>query len=264
MLILHLSSISHFARYTAPSPLVVHWMDILNKTFTSHRMKVVVQPPAPPILSQRLRDYLVGDTVRGVQVSADDGLVGDAGALISVDWKVTDDPDNTHCIELAYEKSTYLAYLILPRSLLLIHATAPIRNAVIGFLSQTLDARASPLIPDSAALVYIFETWLGDGGGSARKDVVITLGFGGKAAGGGLRSVDIATPAGDVAALVDSGGHERFSDKLASYVDKHLALDMNHSDVRILRITCGGFALGEGKVRVLEENAVNTILDRIK
>lgn len=240
-------------------------MDLLNKTFTTHRMRVVVQPPPSDVLSQRLRDYLVGDTVRGVQVSNDDNLVGDAGALMSVNWHVEEDGDAAHCIELAYEKSTYFTYLILSRGLLLIHATAPIRNAVIGFLSQTLDTRASALITDSATTIKIFETWLEDGGAASGKDVVVALGFGGKVAGGGLRSVDIAIPAGDMAIFTERGsnGHGKFSDKLAAYVDKHLALDMKHPDVRVVRIACGGFTLGEGKVKISDEFAVSEILNGI-
>lgn len=255
-------------------------MDLVNKSFTTHRIKVVAQHTLPPpaILSQRLRDYLVGDTVRGVEIAADSStlLGSEAGVLTAVDWQVGIDsssdsgsnPDSqtdhtTHRIELAYEKSTYLAYIILSRNLLLLHAPAPIRNAVIRFLSQTFDTRISPLIPDSGTLIAIFETWLEDATSSAR-DVVVSLGFGEKAAGGGLRSLDIAIPPEDVGGFVGSGGRGgKFSDGLSKYVDKHIALNINDPEVRISRIACGGFVLGEGKVKVLEEGAAAVVLEGI-
>ncbi|KAK6082420.1 hypothetical protein SCUP234_04259 [Seiridium cupressi] len=239
-------------------------MDLLNKTFTVHCMSVVVEPQPPSILSQRLRDFLVGDTVRGVEIPGDD-TPGDAGTLASVDWQVEhDDPGTTHRVELVYERSTFIAYLLLSRGMLLTYAPAPIRNAIIQFLSRTFDTRISVLIPNSATLIRIFENWLEDGVRTTKKDVVITLGFSDKAVSGGLRSLDVTIPADDLAGFVGTDDGGRFSDKLAAYMHRHLALNIQHPEVRVGKISCGGFMLGEGKLKVLDEATAAVVLGGIK
>ncbi|ETS73660.1 hypothetical protein PFICI_14606 [Pestalotiopsis fici W106-1] len=267
-------------------------MDILKRTFTAYRISIVVEPPAPEVLSQRLRDHLAGDTVRGIEIRGAETIGGsDAGALMAVDWRVLSDPDRrqedhsdaddnnhqyyyddqgpTHRVELVYERNTFLAYLFIARGLLLINAPVPVRGALVRFLMQTLDTRATVLVPDSGALMRILETWLGDEDGSGaagftQKDVAITLRFADKASAGGLRTLDIAIPAQDLAAFTGTSDGDKFSDRLASYVDKHLALNMRHSDVRIAKISCGGFVLGEGKVKLMDEAKVAAVLDGIK
>ncbi|KAI1860920.1 uncharacterized protein JN550_011235 [Neoarthrinium moseri] len=72
-------------------------MALLNTTFTAHRLSplhVGSEPLTPQrlaTLSKRLRDVLVGDVVRGVQVgldtaSSDAAALGQTGALESVEW----------------------------------------------------------------------------------------------------------------------------------------------------------------------------------
>jgi hypothetical protein len=41
-----------------------------------------------------------------------------------------------------------------------------------------------------------------------------------------------------------------FTDALAHYLDHHLALDMFHPTVRVLRIACGGFVASEGRIKI--------------
>lgn len=41
-----------------------------------------------------------------------------------------------------------------------------------------------------------------------------------------------------------------FTEALAQYIRKHLALDMFHPAVRVTKIACGGFALSEGRVKI--------------
>lgn len=267
-------------------------MDILKRTFTAYRISVVVEPPAPDVLSQRLRDHLAGDTVRGVEIRGAETIGGsDVGALMNVDWQILSEADRqqddhddehiqryyyddqglTHRIELVYERNTFLAYLLIARGLLLVSAPAPVRAALVRFLMQTLDTRATVLVPDSVALMRVLEKWLGgDEGsgsgaaGSTQKDVAITLRFADKASAGGLRTLDIAIPAEELTAFSGSSDGDRFPNRLASYVDKHLALNMRHSDVRIAKVSCGGFVLGEGKVKLMDEAKTAVVLDGIK
>lgn len=259
-------------------------MDILKRTFTAYRISVVVEPPPADVLSQRLRDHLAGDTVRGVEIRGAETVSGtDAGALTAVDWQIVpaeeDESDlhhggagPTHRVEIIYERGACLAYLFVSRKLLLFSGPAPVRGAFVRFLTQALDTRASVLVPDSDALVGVFEAWLGGQEddesmtalSAAQKDVVITLRFGEEAGGGALRTLDITIPAEDLPAFAGTAGGARFSDRLASYLDKHLALNIKHADVRVAKISCGGFVLGEGKVKLLDEAKIAEILDDIK
>lgn len=261
-------------------------MDILKRTFTAYRISVVVEPPPVDVLSQRLRDHLAGDTVRGVEISGAETVRGaDAGALTAVDWQIVSADDDsesdlhhggagpTHRVEIIYERGACLAYLFVSRKLLLFSGPAPVRSAFVRFLTQALDTRASVLVPDSDTLVGVFEAWLGGqedddsvaaASSAAQKDVVIILRFGDEASGGALRTLDITIPAEDLSAFAGTTGGARFSDRLASYLDKHLALNIKHADVRIAKISCGGFVLGEGKVKLSDEARVAEILDGIK
>ncbi|KXJ89157.1 kinetochore complex Sim4 subunit Fta1-domain-containing protein [Microdochium bolleyi] len=87
-------------------------MPFFNVTYTTHRaspLHIGSEPLSPArlqTLSRRLRDTLVGDVVRGVQVGlasgGDDGSLGRTGVLESVEWRwvrwndllgITDDDD---------------------------------------------------------------------------------------------------------------------------------------------------------------------------
>ncbi|KAI1332362.1 kinetochore complex Sim4 subunit Fta1-domain-containing protein [Xylariaceae sp. FL0255] len=46
-----------------------------------------------------------------------------------------------------------------------------------------------------------------------------------------------------------------FTEALARYLQQHLALDMFHPGVRVLRVTCDAFALSEGRVKVFAPSA---------
>lgn len=71
------------------------------------------------------------------------------------------------------------AFLHLP--LLLLRMPAPLKAAIIGFLSRTFDCRVSPLGLGTRSLVRALETWTGELGPETNvnpaKDVVLTLGF---------------------------------------------------------------------------------------
>lgn len=48
----------------------------------------------------------------------------------------------------------------------------------------------------------------------------------------------------------DSIASQPFTEALAQYVRQHLALDMFHPAVRVVKIACGGFVLSEGRVKI--------------
>lgn len=255
----------------------------LNTTFSTHRLSPLYIGSQPltqdriQALSHRLRDFLVGDVVRGVEVGldrpADDGAMSRAGALesVSISWIMPDglvgshpgqrrqqdgpEPDpsparggsgdhqlgdttglNTGTglwlppgrtkgiqISLQYEHAECAA-LLLPSAedganpvqdmpaaveqapsapdplldfapgrpvendpaflhlpLLLMRMPAPLKAAIIVFLSRTFDCRVSPLSLGTRSLVRALEKWTGELGGGTHadsaKDVVLTLGF---------------------------------------------------------------------------------------
>lgn len=53
-----------------------------------------------------------------------------------------------------------------------------------------------------------------------------------------------------------------FTDALATYLDHHLALDIFHPGVRVLRVVCDAFALSEGRVKIFHPPPTATITAR--
>ncbi|KAL1855324.1 hypothetical protein Daus18300_011141 [Diaporthe australafricana] len=258
---------------------------LLNTTFSTHRLSPLHIGSHPltqdrlHTLSRRLRDFLVGDVVRGVAVgldrSADDGTMVRAGVLeaVAIAWVTLDSLvgpcaaqqlqlDGWECdptpasgdsenlgddqagdvsglststsvgassgkrralqILLQYEHAECAA-LLLPSTtgptisedaaaaidraasashglfnfanrrsyesdtdflhlpLLLLRMPAPLKAAIIGFLSRTFDCRISALSLGTRNLVQALETWTGELGLQTdlrlAKDVVLTLGF---------------------------------------------------------------------------------------
>ncbi|KAL8411563.1 hypothetical protein RB596_000996 [Gaeumannomyces avenae] len=124
-----------------------------------------------------------------------------------------------------------------------------------------------------------------------RKDVVLTLAFHlpSPATGGGggpdaekqeqqqqgspgLRSLDLTLPATDLARFVASGKDVLSEDKeksgqgalttpgpftaaLARYLGHHLALDVHHGAVQVVRVSCGAFVLSEGRLKLFRPAA---------
>ncbi|KAL8297752.1 hypothetical protein RB597_007231 [Gaeumannomyces tritici] len=124
-----------------------------------------------------------------------------------------------------------------------------------------------------------------------RKDVILTLAFHlpSPATGGGgpdaekqeqqqgapgLRSLDLTLPATDVARFVASGKdvleeeeeeEEKsgqgaptpgpFTAALARYLGHHLALDVHHGAVQVVRVSCGAFVLSEGRLKLFRPAA---------
>lgn len=186
-----------------------------NTTFSLHRISPLyigaesLTPARLRTLSGRLRDTLVGDVVRGVEVGLDggDSTMGSAGALktVLIEWVSVDGFTGSGSgsgsgrkglsLALQYENATSTA-LLLPSaeshdqdgddkfvqlSLLLLRMPAPLKAIVINFLCSTFDCRVSSLRLSSRDLIQSWEGWIQDVGVSSSrplaKDAVITLGF---------------------------------------------------------------------------------------
>jgi hypothetical protein len=157
--------------------------------------------------------------------------------------------------------------------LMLTKMTPPLREAFITYLTEAFDTRISPLYLSSGFLIdamekYISEVSVGEDDETmelldrskslrrAMKDVIVTVGF--DLPGGQLKSIDINITKEDLPQMVVRGerlgkeeaGKSPFFDALAKYAKKHLALDLNHESVKILRLACAAFVIGAGEGRI--------------
>lgn len=277
-----------------------------NTTFTLYRTSPfyvgtdTLTPERLQTLSQRLRNVLVGDVVRGVVVGlqGDDAALGAAGALEAVDmqWLSAEELLGRNIdvlsIALHYENSTASA-LLLPDGnveteqgpfihlpLLLLRTPVSLRGVITDFLRTTFDCRVTAMALQTQDIVGAWEHWVKDtrtlSKGPYARNAVISLGFDmSKATKSkpydteahgvadlelGLKSIDLDVPATDVRRFLQAGmrmdGDKQesrpFMAALVKYAQKHLALDLSHPSVRILRIACGGFVLSEHRLKFSE------------
>ncbi|KAH8846436.1 hypothetical protein MCOR07_009312 [Pyricularia oryzae] len=240
-------------------------------------------------LSHGLRDALVGDVVRGVQVrlpaedASDDQRYGSL-VLVTMMWVEVFDGNNGLLLTLQYEAAECHA-LLLPGEegvdplsmasaqlpLLLIRMPPALRLAVIEFLESEFDCRISRLALRGSNLVEAWENWADQIGlqssspsAMLSKDLVLTLGFRLPAATEksviGLKSIDVIVPASDLRQFVGEGrkqvqrtNQERpFTAALKSYLQAHIALDMDHPAVLLTKVACGGFVISEGRLKLFE------------
>ncbi|PSS16529.1 hypothetical protein M430DRAFT_245404 [Amorphotheca resinae ATCC 22711] len=215
-----------------------------------------------------------------------DGDVGDETQM-----EVVGQGRGIHVV-VSYEKARYAAFLLRGREerdieegfqrfpLLLTRMPGALRDTFTGFLASTFDTRVSALALGrgyltSALESYITNCLVGEDGEAVElaessqalrkilKDVQVVIGFDLPSVNQSLKTIDILIAREDLPRLVQSGkriarngGEENpqpFTDALTSYVHTHLALDMRHESVKILKIACGSFVLGaEGKAKLTE------------
>ncbi|KAK3949880.1 kinetochore complex Sim4 subunit Fta1-domain-containing protein [Pseudoneurospora amorphoporcata] len=215
-----------------------------NTTFSTHRVsplyvgKQALNRDRLQTLSQRLREILVGDVVRGVEVGlgradGEDGAMGRAGALELVDirWvsmgtvldmtgfeqhESEDEEDqDTARTDLDGEVQDKKALHLVLR-----YETAQL---ISDFLSTTFDCRVTSLRLGTRSLVQSWESWIHTAGiPESAKDVVLNLGFymappenkgdtpGATSAAGdqeplAIKGIDIIIPASEVSGFVQAG-----------------------------------------------------------
>ena len=184
-------------------------MSLFNTTLSLHRISPLfigteyLTPARLQHFAGRLRDTLVGDVVRGVEVGLDgsDAAMGNAGALEDVlfDWINVDSVVSTEQralqLSLQYENALSIALLLPSREdaaapakssfvhlpLLLLRMPTPLKAVVMEFLSSTFDCRVGPLRLGNNDLINGLEGWIQEAGlptsGVLAKDAVLTLGF---------------------------------------------------------------------------------------
>jgi hypothetical protein len=161
---------------------------------------------------------------------------------------------------------------------------ASLRETLTDFLATTFDARVAILYLSGLHLTttfekYIMDCCMGEDGEqvdlmqSTRalykvvKDVQVLIGFD-LPTTSSLQTIEFHISQEDIPRLIQTGKQATnkespFMDALSSFVKAHLALDIKHERVRILRIACGAFVLGaEGRSKFTEPPDVDTLQTR--
>lgn len=60
----------------------------------------------------------------------------------------------------------------------------------------------------------------------------------------------------------DGGDQHPFTEALGQYLKEHMALDLFHPSVRVEQISCGGFALGQSRVKLVKNGELSDDLSR--
>ncbi|KAE8451643.1 hypothetical protein EG329_003100 [Mollisiaceae sp. DMI_Dod_QoI] len=160
--------------------------------------------------------------------------------------------------------------------LLLSKMPGPLRETFADYLSTTFDTRISALHLSGKYLTDTFEHYISDLSSNEDgevmdminrsrtlrtiiKETVFFIGFDLPSAS--LKTIDVSIAREDLPRMVARGkkiGRESeskspFFDALTTYIKGHLALDMRHEGVKVVRIACGAFVLGaEGKIKLTQ------------
>ena len=159
--------------------------------------------------------------------------------------------------------------------LLLTRMPGALRDSLTAFLASTFDTRVSILHLKKSYMItaleqYILDCSVQEGEEASEveqsnralrtfiKDIQIVIGFDSSS---GLKTIDILINKEDLPRLLRFGksdsskdaSHSPFMVAITNYVNAHLALDLGHELVKILKIACGAFVLGsEGKIKITE------------
>jgi hypothetical protein len=168
--------------------------------------------------------------------------------------------------------------------LLLTRMPGSLRETFTDFLATTFDARVAILRLSGPYLAttfekYIFDCCMGEDGEevdlveSSRnlrkvvKDVQVLIGFDFPTTSS-LQTIEFHIGQEDIPRLVQTGKRienmeSPFMNALSIFVKTHLALDIKHEGVRVLRIACGAFVLGvEGRIKLTQPPGIELLQQR--
>lgn len=177
-------------------------------------------------------------------------------------------------VSLEYEKQSYNALLLhdpdviqsphgftsLP--LLLVKMPGPVREIFLNYIRTSFDAHIAPLKLHSSFITASLETFFKNLSSSTStqsiRDVIrqlhVQLSFPNTTAL--LKHIEVTIAGSDVSGFVSRGklikdAHDKpFTAALASYIEKHLAIDIANSNVQVSRISCNSFNLTTERLRL--------------
>ncbi len=153
--------------------------------------------------------------------------------------------------------------------LLMTKMTPGLRETFIRYLTETFDVRISSLDISKHQVLRTLDGYIQDLGigeedetmnpvrrsqvlQSVVKDMIIVVGF--DTPTKSLKTIDITIAREDLPNMVVQGekldGESPFFGALERYVKVHMALNLRHEDVRIVRIGTGAFVIGGGTGRI--------------
>ncbi|QSZ34427.1 hypothetical protein DSL72_006019 [Monilinia vaccinii-corymbosi] len=198
-------------------------------------------------------------------------------------------------VEINYEKANYTAILLrgtpeddvddstflsshqeskfLRLPLILTRMPLSLKETFIQYICRTFDTRVSALKLEGKDLTEAFEQYTSNsvnedatmeerqvGIQKIIKEIQISVGFdipGGSAA---LKTIDIHIAREDLPRMLARGKKitrdgSPFMAALKRYIKAHLALDLGHEKVKIVKIACGAFVLGEGRLKLTQPSS---------
>ncbi|KAJ8060318.1 hypothetical protein OCU04_010652 [Sclerotinia nivalis] len=199
-------------------------------------------------------------------------------------------------VEVNYEKANYTAILLrstpedhmgdsimqssddesgfLRLPLLLTRMPLSLRETFIQYVCQIFDTRVSALKLEGNDLTESFEQYTSntineDATAEERqvgiqkiiKEIQISVGFDIPGGSAPLKTIEIHIAREDLPRMLSRGNKitkdgSPFMAALKSYIKAHLALDLNHEKVKIVKIACGAFVLGEGRLKLTQPSSV--------
>ncbi|ESZ92600.1 hypothetical protein SBOR_7017 [Sclerotinia borealis F-4128] len=198
-------------------------------------------------------------------------------------------------VKVNYEKASYTAILLRATSegniddlnvqpshdgaqflrlpLLLTRMPLSLRETFIQYICQTFDARVSTLKLEGNDLTGAFEQYTSNsinehtaaeerqvGIQKIIKEIQISVGFDIPGGSATLKTIDIHIAREDLPRMLARGNKvtkdgSPFMAALESYIKAHLALDLGHERVRIVKVACGAFVLGEGRLKLTQPSS---------
>ncbi|KAF7886360.1 hypothetical protein EAF00_010463 [Botryotinia globosa] len=162
-------------------------------------------------------------------------------------------------------------FLRLP--LILTRMPLSLRETFIQYICRIFDTRVSALRLEGKHLMESLEKYTSNSISSDAtteerqisiqkiiKEVQISVGFdipGGSAA---LKTIEIHISREDLPRMLARGNEitkdrSPFMAALKTYVKAHLALDLGHEKVKVVKIACGSFVLGEGRLKLTQPSS---------
>lgn len=202
------------------------------------------------------------------------------------------DHDRGILVEVNYEKASYTAILLratpeddvedsilfssrakagfMHLPLLLTRMPLSLKETFVQYVSRIFDTRISALKLEGNDLTGAFEHFASDlasenatvaerqvGIQRIIKEIQISVGFDAPGGSASLKTIDIHIAREDLPRMITRGKQittdgSPFIAALKSYVKAHLALDISHEKVKIVKIACGAFVLGEGRLKLTQ------------
>lgn len=195
-------------------------------------------------------------------------------------------------VEVNYEKANYTAILLRATSeddidssithpsheeagflrlpLLLTRMPLSLRETFIQYICRIFDTRVSALKLEGSNLTESFERYTlnsvnEDSTDEERrsaiqkiiKEIQISVGFDIPGGSATLKTIEMHIAREDLPRMLARGNKitkdgSPFMAALKSYIRAHLALDLSHEKVKIVKIACGAFVLGEGRLKLTQ------------